>query len=436
MVELQLLNKVLNEHSMNVIVINGLTADHFPEYKTEFEYILNHHNKYGNVPDRETIAIEFPDFDFLNVQESNKYLIEKLLEQYLYSQMVPVITKSAELILNDSKEAVNYLKSEIERLSKIGGSYSEGYDIVRNANDRLEDHKKRKAVKGLLGIPTGLDDLTKLTQGWLPEDFVVIVGRTNEGKSWILLFFLVMAWALGKRILLYSGEMGHLLMGYRFDTLLEHFSNFGLMNGADNLGSNNEAISTAQYEAHIKRLSECAIPFIVVTPKDLGGKRLDIPTLHTMIDKYNPDIIGIDQVSLMDDYRAKRGDQLRTKYGNISEDLYATSEKYQKPIIADAQASRKAADTKKGEVMPDAPALDEIGESDGIGQNATRVIGIKQTGAGLKMAVRKNRYGLNNQEFVYMWDIDRGRLNITQLSSTTTAPKATADDYMNGEDVF
>jgi replicative DNA helicase len=421
---------------MNVVTTNRLTEHHFPEYKDEFVYIMSHYTKYGNVPDKETMAINFPDFDFLNVQESNKYLIEKLYEQYLYTQLVPVINRVAVYIQEDSNKAVDYMKTEIQRLNNLQANYSAGYDIVKNANDRLEDYIKRKQVKGLLGIPTGLDDLTKLLQGWLPEDFVVIVGRTNEGKSWILLFFLVMAWAIGKRVLLYSGEMGNMMVGYRFDTLLEHFSNFGLMNGQDNLGNTDTPMSTAQYEAYIKRLGESPVPFIIVTPKDLGGKRMDIPTLHNLIDLHKPDMVGIDQVSLMEDYRARSGEQTRIKYTHISEDLYATSEKYQIPILADAQASRKASESKKGEAMPDAPELDEIGESDGIGQNATRVIGIKQTGAGLKMAIKKNRYGLNNQEFVYLWDIDKGRLNITQLSSTTTDTKISADEYMNGEDVF
>ena len=50
-------------------------------------------------------------------------------------------------------------------------------------------------------------------------------------NSWILLKFLTEAWKQGKRVGLYSGEMNHIKLGYRFDALFEHISNKALVQG-------------------------------------------------------------------------------------------------------------------------------------------------------------------------------------------------------------
>ena len=68
------------------------------------------------------------------------------------------------------------------------------------------------------------------------EDLVVLTGRTNVGKTWIGEYFATMAWNMGYKILMYSGEMSTAMVGFRFDTLNKHFSNMGLLNGSGTLG--------------------------------------------------------------------------------------------------------------------------------------------------------------------------------------------------------
>lgn len=438
MVELQILNKVIKQQSLNILTQNNLDNDYFISYPDEYKYIIDHYNKYGNVPDPETMADKFPEFEFLDVAESDKYLVEKIQEEHLYSKLVPILNKVAKLVQTDTNQAIEYLLPKIQELATMQTGFNEGYDLVRNALDRLQSYKERQDCKGLLGISSGLDDLDEVTHGWLAgEDLITIVGRTNEGKTWVLLYFLCMAWLAGKRVLLYSGEMSALMIGFRFDTLAKHFSNLSLLTGGKDLGS----LTPEDYSNWLHELSEKTVPFIVVTPKDLGGKRMTVPMLNGLIEKYKPDIIGIDQFSLMNDARAEKGDPTRIKLAHISEDLYHTSEKYGKPIIADAQANRKAGEKKKGETEADTPELDEIQEADAIGQNSSRVISIKQSAAGLKITVKKNRYGLNNKDFLYFWDIDKGyfkKINMLPAHSEQSAQEASdgGEFVANGTDVF
>lgn len=429
MVELQILNKILNERSLSIVKNHSLGQEHFPVYQNEFTYIMDHYRKYGNIPDKETFLSRFETFDLIAVHESERYLVETLYEHFLYSKLVPFVNTIVEKVKKDSNEAVSYAKAEIEKISRMNLVYGEGYDIIRNADERGAEYEKRIESDGILGISSGLKELDDITHGWMPEDLVTIVGRTNEGKTWVMLYFLVQAWQAGKRVLLYSGEMSHTAIGFRFDTLYKNFSNESLMHGLPSLG---DGVSSSDYTQYLDGLKELEVPFFVVTPKDIGGTRLDVQKLHTLIEKYKPDIVGIDQLSLMADYRSGKGEQERLKYTHIAEDLYLTSERYGIPILTPAQASRESVKDKDN----DAPQLHQIAESDGVGQNSTRVISIKQLGTTMKISVKKNRYGRNNLEVLTLWDIDKGVIK-PFLKVDGQSGKATINyENSDGEELF
>jgi len=419
MIELQVLNKLIKDKSTMLVRQHGIGVEHFITYKTEVEFLFDHYEKYGTIPDRETVADKFNDFQFIDVNETDKYLIERLQEQYTYSMMVPVVHKIAELVQTDANSAAVYARNAINEVFQSVGQYKTGYDLIRNAKDRAIEYQHRLDVKGLLGISSGVEPLDNILHGWLDEDLIAIIGRPNQGKSWLLQFFLMIAWRSGKRVLMYSGEMSKMIVGFRFDTLNANFSNLALMCGVPNIGTIQDPKDMQHYEEYTNNLSAGEVPFIVVTPRDLGGNRLDIPTLHGLIEVHKPDIIGIDQVSLMDDYRSKRNDNDATRIMRVSQDLYVTSEKYGIPILAPGQALKskeRGKKSKKGDEQPppqqnvemDTPELEDAYGSDGLPQNATRVLTIRQHDVTLKISVKKNRYGVNNQDVLLLWDIDKG----------------------------
>ena len=191
--------------------------------------------------------------------------------------------------------------------------------------------------------------------------------------------------------------MGVLQVAYRNDTLGMNYTNSQLMRGT---------IADGDYKQYINDLeaNKELPPYIVVTPVDFGGKMLTVSKLRSLIKEYKPDVVGIDQISLMEDERRGKGDQTRTQYTHIAQDLFNLSIEFSIPIIVDAQANRNKADMDK----PENPELADIGESDGIAQNSSRVISLVQTKAGLSLKITKNRYGENNKQLLYVWDIDNG----------------------------
>lgn len=396
MIELQCINNILAENNIDSYLEEGINADFFPNYTKEWNYILEHYKKYGKVPDQATFLANFTEFDLLDVLEPQKYLLENLREDYVFRNAADLFNESVELLKQNAFEGLRNILSKGEKLL-VNNSITQGTDINNIVNQKIADINSKKGTEGILGISTGLKELDDILGGWLPgEELVTIVGRVNQGKSWLLQKFLTAAHSQGKRILLYSGEMSAMQVGYRHDTLALNYSNRQLTRGTIS------DVQFSNYENDLQERANSLQPFIVVTPKDLGGKYMTVSTLKALIKKYTPDIVGIDQLSLMDDER--KGENRRLQLSNITMDLFRISEELGLPILADAQANRNKTNTEE----PENPELADIGESDAIGQNSSRVISLVQTKLGLSLLITKNRYGENNKKFIYSWDIDLG----------------------------
>lgn len=390
MVELQILSKILNDKNMALLTLNGITDDYFITYPEEYAFIKEHHLEYGNVPDKETFSAVFPNFTFVEVMESDKYLIDTFNEEYLYFLTVPVITKLAELIQTDSHAAVEYLHSQLPNLKT--SSAVMGVDIISQAGDRLQEWEERKLNKEVFSIPTGFQELDEVTGGWQRgEELAVIFARTGQGKSWLLIKTLEHAWRMGKRVGLVEPEMSANKAGYRFDTLSSNLPNLALLRGYE----------VPDYPNYIANLEKSKIPFFITNPREFKRK-ITISKLRTFVQTNKLDILGIDGISYLTDERHSRGDTRTTSLTNISEDLMDLSIDLGIPIIVVCQSNREGA--KENE----APNLENIRDSDGIAYNASIVIAARQKGPGIELALRKNRSGLSGSTLTYMWDIDKG----------------------------
>lgn len=395
MVDLQLLNRVLKENSLRVIKDNGLNKDHFVQYADEYSFIIEHFKEYGRAPDKETMLKKFPDFQFFEVNEPDEYLVKTIKEEDLYAKTVPIIQKAAELLKTDSRESVQYLR---EQLMKLDCAFDiKGYDIIQNPEDRLAEVKARKDKKFF--VPTGFPELDRLIMGWKQgEELVTWLGRTNEGKSWIVEKCLEGCWSQGYAVGLYSGEMSRTSVGFRFDTLHTNFSNSSLVAGQ---------VDERKYKGYLDTLKLNPTPFKVLTPKDIGGPAT-VSQLRDFVERNELKVLGVDQYSLMRDERARKGQQTRMDYAHISEDLFLLSERLRIPVIACAQANRAAMNKQGEEKEAQVPRIEHLAESDAVAQNSSKILSIKNSDNVLEINVLKNRDGQKGLKLMYHWDIDSG----------------------------
>ena len=121
-----------------------------------------------------------------------------------------------------------------------------------------------------------------------------------------------------------SPEMSEESVGYRFDSLNKHFSNFALYTGKD----------VENYEEYIDDLKTNAKnKFIVATPLDFNRK-ITVSKLRKFCLQHKLDVLCIDGITYLSDERYHKGDNKTTSLTNISEDLMSLSCELKIPIIA------------------------------------------------------------------------------------------------------
>lgn len=395
MVQLQILNKVLLSKDISLIRNNDITSDMFaPPYDVEFDFILNHYEQYGNVPDKETFLSKFPDFDLVEVTESDNALLDIFFEEQLYNNLVNVVNVVANKASDNSNDAVEYLKSQLSNLTvRSSKTY---VNIIHEAEKRLAEVEEKSNSDNACFIPTGFPELDNAINGWgRGEEFVVIFARTGQGKSWVLVKAATHAWEIGYNVGYVSPEMSYNRIGYRFDTHYNHFSNADLLSGRVNLES---------YREYISKLKDKDGKFIVAVPEDFN-RRITVSKLRTFVKDEKLDMLCIDGIRYLSDERGNSRDNMTTSLTNISEDLMSLSRELKIPVLVVVQANRGGVQDAEQRGTPE---LESIRDSDGIAHNATKVISLRQTGPGLEMGIKKNRDGATNVRLVYTWDIDTG----------------------------
>ena len=429
MISLQVLNKVLQKQQINLISDNELSQEYFVGYEEEYIFVTEHYEQYKKVPDKETFLAAFPEFELFDVTETDSYLIDKISEEYMYYKTVPVIQKAADLLKTDAQAAAEYLVTEITKLSTVRGIC--GTDIIQEAKERLDIYKAKVAGDKAYYIPTGFDELDTIINGWARgEEFVVIFARTGQGKSWVLIKTLSHAWQKGFRVGYISPEMGAVKTGYRFDTLINNFSNSCLI-----WGNRVDA-----YDSYIKTLDGRPNPFIVATPADFN-KRITVTKIKNFCKVNKVDILGIDGLTYLTDERNTKGNTKTITLTNISEDLMELSMELQIPILVAVQSNRGGV---KSDSDDGTPELEHIRDSDGIAQNSSKVLSLRQKGAGLEMGIKKHRDGSQGEALNYFWDIDHGIFNYIPAGSDGAryADRTKAETDINntfkggGEEVF
>ena len=107
MVQLQVINRILETGDPSIFTLNNLDDSYFCDYANEFNFIKEHYSSYGSVPDKESFASKFNSFDFIDVKESNKYLLDALVEDKNKRNLISVFNKVREkLNANDTEGAL------------------------------------------------------------------------------------------------------------------------------------------------------------------------------------------------------------------------------------------------------------------------------------------------------------------------------------------
>lgn len=399
MIQLQIISKILETGSLDILTDNNITPDYFVGYELEVQFLLEHLTEFGNVPDKATFLSKFTDFELVEVNESDKYLVDTIREEFLYYKSIPVLQKAADLLKSDSIAACEYMVHGLKELENIQNGYdTKGIDIISQAQDRYEQYQDKKQNQDNWFFTTGFEELDDIIHGLRRgEELCVIFARINNGKSWTIEKICTHIWQLGFNVGYVSPEMSASSVGYRFDTLNSNFSNKALMWGKELEDEN-------KYTEYIENLKTRDNKFIVATPKDFDSK-ITVSKLRTFVTRNELDVLAVDGIKYLTDERYVRGDNLTKSLTNISEDLMQLSIDLNIPVIVVVQANRGGVIDKEQEGTPD---LEHIRDSDGIGANASLALAVRVKDNILELGIKKQRFGAVGGKLMYHWNPDIG----------------------------
>lgn len=397
-IELQVISKILTtDNPIELDELLKFDRSYYSVFQKHIDFILAHNDKYNSVPDVFTFQAEFPDVELVSVSEPIEFLCSEMRKNKQRIMLISVFNKLKDLDSGDVSEAWQYLSDQAEKALSLEAG--QPMDIIHDA-------KKRSEIVVEFGkqarIPTGFPEIDKLMYGGLStvEELLLIIARTNTGKSWVCTKMMESAQKNGFPVIYYSPEMQAAFLGTRFDTWRSHFKNSQLYQGN----------YTAEYYEYIKQLSQETTSAYVLEDKDMPEGVVNTQSLAALVKRYSAKLLIIDGLSYMED--TKKSDTDYVRYKNMCTELFRMSKRYGCAVVVVMQANRETQNLKddKGEPFP---SLYQIEGSDHPARIATQAFSLRQVFDKhvLDIRLEKSRNANNTKPILsYAWDPNTGNM--------------------------
>lgn len=394
--EVRLLNSIIDTQDY-VTAVNSGVENVFLEYRDVWNFVVSHYETHSKVPSKETVKQHHQDFEFISTPEPIAYYIDEAKKESLSYQTRGIVAKAHGLI-NESgpKEALSFLMEETSKLYKFSSNLKDT-DLAGEWRDRVKDLKARSLnPKAIAGIPSGIDVIDKVFGGWQSGDFIVLLGWTGVGKSFIARLFAVNAWKAGYRPLIISLEMNKQQEGQRLDTLLNngegHFTNTDLVKANPGIVDGYEKWAQATFEGkHAIHL---------VTSE--GLETADQNMVQAKIDQYHPDMVILDYHSLFDDSSGAKNETEKAK--NLSKAFKRMAVKNGIPIVDVAAVTMSDGHSERP------PELEEVAWSKQLAYDADLVLAIhRELSSDLFQVVSRKVRRASHFGFYLRWNLETGK---------------------------
>lgn len=431
-IEIQIISRILTTDSPEELdTLCSFGPEYYSIFKEQIEFILEHRQTYDDVPDVFTFNARFPEVQLVKINEPLEYLVTEINKNRQQILLIETFNKLKDLGSGDVEDAWKYLSLQCEKAAEL--SASDPMDIIHDAKERADQVVEfAKQTR----IPTGFAEIDKLMYGGLStvEELLLIVARTNTGKSWVCTKMMETAQGNGFPVLYYSPEMQASYLGTRFDTWRAHFQNSQLHQGK----------YTPQYIEYIDTLKGESTSAFVLEDKDVPGGAVNVRGIESLVKKHKIKLVIIDGLSYMEDIR--RSDTDYVKYKNICLDLFRISKKYSCAVVIAMQANRETKENKDDKGLP-FPNLSNVEGSDHPGRIATQAFSLRQIFDKhvLDIRLEKSRIANNQQPILsYAWDVNTGNMQYlpggdddpvsTVIAPTVVTPKiVTHKDEVSAE---
>lgn len=225
----------------------------------------------------------------------------------------------------------------------------------------LQDIEAKRIAKGITGIASCCQIVTKLTGGWQPSDLIIMAARPGMGKTaYALAEARHAAIVEGSPVGIFSLEMGSSQLVNRFisaetDIPFYKIRKPSQLSDGDMLQLTNRTVQLAKAPIYIDDTAGLTI-------QQFRAKATKMKA------KYGIKMLIVDYLQLMKDKSAKGNRE--QEIASISRELKIVAKELDVPVIALAQLSR-AVETRGGDKKPQ---LSDLRESGAIEQDADIII--------------------------------------------------------------
>ena len=398
-IERGFISKLIETQDMTTVKDKQISPAFFTgENRLVFYYILEQYNHNGAVPTPRAVRQKFGTYELetledgsVGTDETLLYWCEELRTKARHNKMADVLEESAKYMEDgDQQKAYEVMKKGIYYIEDEF-TETQSVDITKDTEERKKKYLEKKQNKGMLGIPTGIDQLDWILKGLQKETLTIDIAPPGVGKTWLEVVIGCYAMLNQYKVVQFVTEMSTDQMRDRYETCL-----FGMMYGDMNYNQFKSGTLPQdvedQYFTFLDEDLPSLQPLIIETATGVSG-------INAVIEKEKPDLVMIDGVYLMEDDEKADSDWLRVTH--ITRGLKKTAKTKKIPIFANSQAD-KSTSKKTG------PELSNISYTQAIGQDADNILGqyrdevmINDKEMGLK--VIKNREGVGGK-VIMTWD--------------------------------
>jgi replicative DNA helicase len=343
-----LISKVAQHGGVSDMVSLGVDDRHFndDDCRTIWAGMVEHTQRFKKPPSfaavREMIAVlEKAEkiksgFRFEMPSDAIEYLAEKFFWQAKRRAAIDSLRNLAGLI--DDDEQIGSIDEHFLTAGRDLAAIVPTHRVARFSDmaARIDAYNARAESGVESGVPYGIPDIDRVTNGMQPHEYITVSGWSGRGKSTLTLFFLFNAYLAGKTAMLFSLEMEAEALMRKFDTLATHFQSSALK--AMSLGQGD----MRKWEAYAERAATAKNDIIVID--DVG--RCTVERVYAEMTRYRPDICAVDYVTLMEPSRKYNAHWEGVTY--ITRDLKATARDLKIPVIGVAQTNASDSGDKAG----------------------------------------------------------------------------------------
>ena len=407
-IESRLLSKVIDEGTLSELTKYNITVHDFTLQKDTFKFIKDYLREFGQLPSYSEVVGECEGFEYVpEVPDHIGFMCKKLKSDVAKRASFELLQKEATEKFNNlnGNDFINWLHEETSRIKEVASvEVCSGVNFATNGAERKSWYEESKENGSGEYIPTPYNTLTEwLGGGFEQGDYVLVQAYTNRGKSWIASDIGVKAWVSEKGVLHYSPELSKKQQLQRLDTILGHFKNSEIKNGA----LKNEKA----YLKYLEQFNEKQeTPYIVKTMGDLPkGLSIDVIEADLQANE-NIKMVIIDGFTLMNH---KGADGNRNNMTRTSRRLRQLFAKYKvvgvvvHQIPTSAEKENRNED-EAGDRIVEPPRIDQYSETVAVIQDSCTVLNFDQCDGIGKIRLAKARTPNVDKIFDLQVDFDMG----------------------------